>query len=158
MKNQYKVTKKLYMSWALQNMSIGISLGMVIMWLVLTAILVVCAVFLKHWLYWAAAAYSLYRALVRPLLATSLQYERMAKIYGEKDWLRTIELTEDGILLYENTSSAAYTYSDIRKLTEKGNVVRLSLGRKGSVRLYKDAFVDCSWEECKEFIERNTIR
>lgn len=154
MKNQYKVTKKLYMSWAIQNMRSGISLGMLIMWVILTAILAVCAVFLKHWLYWLAAVYCLYRALVRPLLATSLQYKRMAQIYGGTDWLRTVELTEEGILLYENTSSATFTYGDIRRLTEKGNEVRISFGRKGSVRLYKDAFVDGTWEECEELLER----
>lgn len=156
MKNQYKVTKKLYMSWAVENMCGGISLGMVIMWLVLTAVLIVCAVLLKHWLYWLAAAYCLYRALVRPLLAVSMQYSRMAKAYGETEWLRTVEFNDDGMTLSEHTSTATFLYSDIRKITEKGNAVRIKLGRKGSVRLYKDAFVDCAWEECREFIGKKT--
>ena len=159
MKNQYRVTKKLYMSWAVENMFRGISLGMVIMWGALGVIFAVCSVFALRgelttaWLYPVLSAYCLFRAFVRPLLATSMQYGRIAKLYGEADWLRTIEFTEDGILLSESTTNVTYSYGDIQGLSEKDGNVRVKLGRKGTIRLYKDSFTDCTWEECVEFID-----
>ena len=44
-------------------------------------------------------------------------------------------------------------YSQICKIKEKGNVVLVQFSNRMVLILYKDTFVDCTWDECKNFIE-----
>ena len=66
--------------------------------------------------------------------------------------MRTIEFLDDEIVLTDHTSVSKFQYSNIEKIKEKNNVVMIFMNHNLALRLYKDAFVEGSWEECKEKI------
>ena len=44
-------------------------------------------------------------------------------------------------------------YENIKKIKVKNNVVMIFLNNNLAIRLYKDAFVEGSWDECKKMID-----
>lgn len=42
-----------------------------------------------------------------------------------------------------------FDYSDIINIWEKGNKIWLDASNKAVLRLYRDAFVESDWDECK---------
>ena len=66
--------------------------------------------------------------------------------------MRTTEFLEDEIVLTDHTSVSKLKYSNIKKIKEKNNIVIIFMNDNMALRLYKDAFVEGSWEECKEFL------
>lgn len=157
MKNEYKVTKKLLRRWMTENMYKGVQLGMNIGWAVLGALCVVLMIFnaadvTDYVIYGALLVLCVYMAVLRIFPLTAVQYRRMAKIYGEENWTRTITFGDENITLSEGTISAAFEYKDIMSIREKDNSVWLNARNRTVLRLYKDAFVDGSWDECKELL------
>ena len=157
MKNEYKVTKKLLRRWMTENMYKGVQLGMNIGWAIFGVLCIVLLIVdavtpTDHIIYGALLALCLYLAVLRIFPLTAVQYKRMAKTYGEENWTRTIDLGEDCITLSEGTISATYQYKDIMKIREKDNAVWLTARNRTVLRLYKDAFVDGTWEECRELL------
>ena len=75
-----------------------------------------------------------------------------ARTYGINEWLRTIEFLEDEIVLTDHTTVNKLQYHNIKKVIDKGNVVLILMNDNIAFRLYKDAFVEGSWEECKELL------
>ena len=92
-------------------------------------------------------------------------------IYDETDGVRHNSLSpvcriKDGVyvmdmILRNNLTSEQYPdgifhahpeYHNIKKVIEKGNVVLILFNDNIAFRLYKDAFIDGSWEECKELL------
>ena len=59
---------------------------------------------------------------------------------------------DDEIILTDHTSVSKLKYSNIEKIKEKNNVVMIFMNHNMALRLYKDAFVEGSWEECKKKI------
>lgn len=161
MKNQYTVTQKLYRGWALENLKRGFYLTMSLLWVGLGIILLVLAFFLNSPMYSVCAVlaflFCLYQGFFRVILSVNMQYKVMAKQYGTENWQRTVELTENGISLYEGTLSADFPYADIVKVTEKDNLVRIRLNNKTVIRMYKDSFTEGSWEECIEFLSEKGV-
>lgn len=157
MKNEYKVTKKLLRQWMTENMYKGVQLGMNIGWAVLGVLCIVLMIFYAgsaadYALYGALLALCLYMAALRIFPLTAVQYKRMAKIYGEENWTRTIDFGEEHITLTEGTISAVFEYKDIMRIHEKGNKVWLTARNRTVLRLYKDAFIGGDWEECKTLL------
>ena len=64
------------------------------------------------------------------------------------------EFTEEEIILTDHTFVTDYQYEDIEAITEKGNTVMIWFPNNYALRLYKDAFMEGSWEECKELLSR----
>ena len=62
------------------------------------------------------------------------------------------EFLDDEIVLTDHTSVSKFKYSNIQKIKEKNNVVMVFMNNNMALRLYKDAFVEGSWEECKKLI------
>ena len=52
----------------------------------------------------------------------------------------------------EGTISAAFEYKDIMSICEKDNSVWLNARNRTVIRIYKDAFVDGTWDECKSLL------
>lgn len=157
MKNQYKVTKKLLRQWMTENMYKGVQLGLNIGWAffgVLCAVLLIvdAETMTDYIIYGALLALCLYMAVLRIFPLTAVQYKRMAKVYGEENWTRTIDFGEDCITLSEGTISARYEYKDIMSIREKGNSIWLTARNRTVLRLYKDAFVGGDWEQCKALL------
>lgn len=150
--NEFKVTWKLYRSWAMENMAKGSRLVMMIIWCVYTLI---CLVFMTidnsafRSLYFFMAAFGIYRAFFRNFVIARSQYRRLAQNYGEENWTRRIVFEDNGITLTEGNFSLRYDYSNIINIREKGNKIWLEASNKTVLRLYRDAFVESDWDECK---------
>lgn len=161
MKNEYIVTKELTKSWAkeyhLRNKK-------VILLFVMLCIIAVCGltslillvIFKGGWfeIYISLLLLflAIYKLFFERFLVIARRYDLCAKTYGVTEWVRITEFIDEEILLTEHTSSIKYSYTQITGIKEKGNVVFILLNNNSTIRLYKDAFVDCSWEECKERI------
>ena len=159
MKNEYKITKDLVMSWAkeyhLQSKAmIVIFILYCIAGLCALNLLVLLSIFGGDWMRWFIAVWLLvlvgYRLFFSRFVSWSNRYKTMARTYGVSEWIRTTEFTDDEIILTEhNSSSMKFRYEHIKRVKEKGNLVFIYLHDNIMIRLYKDAFVEGSWEECK---------
>ena len=161
MKNEYKVTKKLIMSWAKELHLFGAaSVILFILWIVAGLIgmanFVIAIVWRSAWLniYLGAVllVFSLYKLFVARFFIWAERYKLYASVYGVTEWVRTTEFGEDEITLTDHTSLTKVRYENIKKVKEKGNVVMIFLSHGLVMRLYKDAFVEGTWDECREKI------
>ena len=160
MKNEYKITKELIQLWAKEyhlrgarnkiSFAIWFLLGLfcVAAWIIAIAVQ----------LTWAIIVLALYIALIVYKLAFSRfvvwnrRYKVLARSYGVSEWMRSHEFNDEGITITDHTSVAVWKYENINDFTEKGNVVMIYLNDNYAIRLYKDAFVEGSWEACKALL------
>lgn len=157
--NEYQVTWKQYRSWVAENMVKGARLVMMIIWCLLAILCLALAVLagsVTRRLYVVLAVFSIYRAFFRIFIITRNQYRLLAKSYGGENWTRRIAFEEDDIILTEGNLTVRYDYSDIVGIREKGNKIRLDAADKTVLRLYRDAFVESDWEECKRKLQERS--
>ena len=83
----------------------------------------------------------------------SRQYDFFAKTYGLSEWQRTIEFTDDEVILTDHTSVTRFRYENMQKIVEAGNTVRIIMNHNAVLLFYKDTFVVGSWQECKSMLE-----
>ena len=161
MKNEYKITKQLVMSWAKEYHLSGVAdiiafVSLCILALCGLTLLTVNAAFGADWLHWFLSilflTLAVYKLGFQRLVIWANRYKLSARTYGVSEWIRTTEFTEDEIIFTDHTSVNRFKYSNIKKIKEKNNVVMIFFNTNFAIRLYKDAFVDGSWEECKELL------
>lgn len=161
--NEYQVTWERYRSWVADNMVKGARLVMMVIWCVIALLCLVLGLTAESGfksLFFVLAVFGIYRAFFRIFVIAKSQYRRLALSYGKENWTRRIVFEDDGITLSEGKASFHYDYSDIINIREKGNEIRLDASDKTVLRLYRDAFVESSWEECKtrlSKLEENAI-
>ena len=161
-KNEFQVTKELYMSWGKENMRKGSSVGFRIFWCVMTAVSICLIALMCIWggvrkyMYVYAAAltfYCAYRAFFRDMVLTRSQYRRNAKIFGGENWVRTIEFGEDEIISTDGSVMTVRTpYSEIVGIRDESNKIWIDTKKKMVIRLYKDKFVGGDFEKFRKFI------
>ena len=160
--NEYQVTWERYRSWIMERALKGARLVMVVIWCVIALVCLafavsVTSVFRLYFLF--LGAFAIYRAFFRILVLAKKQYSQLARSYGKENWTRRIIFGDDGITLAdEEKSTIRYAYSDIVKVREKGNMICLDASDKSVLRLYKDAFVESDWEECKARLNKSDDR
>lgn len=161
MKNEYKVTKKLVQSWAKEyHLSGGASIFLFVLWCIFGIIglagTILFALQDVNWklitLYALMFLLAVYKLFFARFEIWSRRYKQMVKTYGVEEWLRTIVFEDGEICLTEHTSTIRYQYSQIVKIKENGNSILLFLNNKTAIRLYKDAFTEGSWDDCKKKI------
>ena len=161
MKNEYKVTRELMMSWAKEFYLQGAAnIILFILWCIIGFCGVVMLALLPSvggdWLDWYLAimftALCIFKLFFARFVTMSSRYKMLSKAYGVSEWMRTAEFTQDGIVLSDHNSVATLQYKNIKKIKEKNNVVMIFFSGNMAVRIYKDAFAEGSWEECKEFL------
>lgn len=158
-RNEYKITWKVYRSWGLENAFKGAQLLFAIFWVVLALLILVLDISSGGWFFYHYFfLFCIYRAFFRWMVRTNAQYRALAKQRNGADWLRKISFEEDTIRLEDGNVSVVYDYSDIVEIKEKGNKVWLNASDKAVIRLYKDCFIDSTWEECKSWIEEKRSR
>ena len=154
--NEYRVTWKVYRSWACENMLKGPRLVMAVIWCLMAVGFIVLGIVndlnLDILCFWMAV-FCIYRAFFRVFVLAKGQYRMLAKTYGGENWTRRIAFEEDGISLTEGNASVRYAYSDIVNIREKGNKIWLDAANKTVLRLYRDAFVESGWEECRHKLD-----
>jgi hypothetical protein len=157
MKNEYKITRDLMMSW-----SKNIFGTTTIVFLIFYSIIILMSVGLlvllalirsNNWKLWAMSlfilVFSSYRVFFLRYYFFAKKYKILSKTYGVTEWIRTTEFNDDEIVLTDHNSVCKFKYENIKRINEKGNSVIIYFNDNLSARLYKDAFVDGTWEECK---------
>lgn len=163
MKNQYTVNKDLVKSWAKEFIIIGVSGAVNI---ILTVFVGLCGLFIialniifgiEDWLNLYLGilflAFSIYRLFFARFIVWNQRYKQMAKIYGVDEWQRTTEFLDEEIVISEYNATNKLQYKNIKRIKEYEDKVFIFFEGRASIRLYKNAFADCTWEECKAFIE-----
>lgn len=166
MKNEYKITKKLMMSWAHEYILRGIiDIILFILWGIIgasgVATLIVLAVKGGHWLNWFFSIcfilLSVFKLFISRFVIMSRKYKMFSKTYGVSEWLRTVEFTDEEITVTDHTTVMKFSY-DIKRIAEKNNSVVIFFNNNSAIRLYKDKFVEGTWEECKQFISSKSSK
>ena len=165
MKNEYKVTKKLMLSWGKEYYLFGAAnVVLFILWVVAGLVglanIVIGILLEGAWknlcLGIVLLLLALFKLLVSRYIAWYERYKLYAGMYGVSEWMRTTDFAQDGITLADHTSLTKVRYENVKKIKEKGNVVMIFLSHGLAIRLYKDAFTEGTWDECKELI--STLR
>lgn len=175
MKNEYKLTKDTMKSWAKGFHTNG--MANIILFIISCYLLVACPMYFIE-IYYIYGYYFVYiaeylmlmsifvvftftsfhRIFIAPSSSYKKLYRSYAEIYGVSEWIRTTEFTDDEIVLTDHRNVYRYRYKSIRKIKERDNLVIIFLGSGGGLHLYKDAFVNGSWEECKKLISEKKKR
>lgn len=162
MKNEYKMNKKKMISWTNTLFFYGIRRKIVF---AMYAFLIVLQLYygIKFWewhLYWGFSGYclllfvfTLYMMIFRRYILCLKRYKFYVKTFGVEEWTNSIEFLEDEIILKDHSSVTTLKYLQIRKIREKGNMILIHFNNEMVLILYKDTFVDCTWDECKNLIE-----
>ena len=165
MKNQYKITKDLMKTWAKEyHLHGAANVILLILWCILgiscVVGLILSVLLRKGWVDIYIFALFSFVAFFKLFLARffvwSKRYKLYSTTYGVSEWIRTTEFLDDEIILTDHTSVSKLKYSNIEKIKEKNNVVMIFMNNNMALRLYKDAFVEGSWEECKDKINSMT--
>lgn len=99
---------------------------------------------------------AIYKLFFNRFVVWSKRYKLFVKTYGVTEWIRSTEFLEDEIILTDHTTTMQYRYDQIAKIKEKNNIVMLFFKNNTAIRLYKDAFVEGSWQECRALIRAKT--
>ena len=165
MKNEYKITKKEMMSWAKECHLHGtVNIILFALWCIVGLIglewITRCFFFGGGWIDWYFSVLflfvSIFKLFFSPFVVCAKNYKLYSTTYGVTEWMRTTEFLEDEIVLTDHTSVNKLKYSNIKKIKEKNNIVMIFMNDNIALRLYKDAFVEGSWEECKNKINSMT--
>ena len=162
MKNEYKISRDLMMSWAKEYYFQGAKNFFIFILLcilgVCALIISICGILLEKWYYCFLGVLYLFFAIFQLFFARLVywknQYKTYSRTYGVTEWIRSIEFTNEEIILCDHTAITKLKYENItiNKIKEKNNVVMVSFNKNLALRLYKDAFIEGSWEECKDKI------
>ena len=161
MKNEYKITKDLIKSWAKEYHLHGTAnIFLFILWCVVGVIgffgLIFSIAMSLDWkiiyLYALMLIIAIFKLFIQRFIVWSKRYKLYSTTYGVTEWMRTTEFLDDEIVLTDHTSVTKFKYSNIQRIKEKSNVVMIFMNNNMALKLYKDAFVEGSWEECKRIL------
>ncbi len=162
MKNEYKITKKEMMSWAKEyHLHGAYNIILFVLWCIVGIIGLGMILRLSlvggDWIDWYLSilflALAIFKLFFSRFLTWARRYKTYSTTYGVTEWIRTTEFLDDEIILTDHTSVSKLQYGNIEKIKEKNNVVMIFMNNNMALRLYKDAFVEGSWEECKEKLQ-----
>lgn len=84
--------------------------------------------------------------------ATKRQYKMLSSVLGNQ-WTRTVLLEDTEIIWQDGTAyRTALSYASIVKIFEKEDYILLVFANRARLRLYRNSFVDCSWQDCKNLL------
>ena len=164
-KNEYTITRELMKRWAREDrFGNGVNILFFCMYVFTGAIgiAMLCLLFAVggSGLHWYLAVFCIifpaFRLTLVPYFAWTGKYKMMARTYGVDEWIRSAEFTDEEIIIKDHTSVMKFKYENVKELKEKGNEVRLVFNNRLLVIIYKDAFKNGSWEECRALIEAKT--
>ena len=159
--NEYKITKKLMMSWAKEWYFVGKKsiFNFIILCLngligiLLTITLLITGGDIGRWCIAILCLFVfVFGIFIARFLQMSNSYKMHVNIYGVPEWNRTTKFTDEEIIIQDHTSITKVQYKNIKQIKEKNNVIMLFINDNAAIRLYKDAFIEGSWEDCKKMI------
>lgn len=155
-KNEYPVTWKLYKEWITDSKFRGRRLVFTIIWCLFTIASIVASFFDSFWpFYLILILFGIYRAFFHDYVIGKSTYKRLAEVRGCEDWVRTITISDEEIEIIDGNSNTKYQTANIVNITEKGDMVRLDISATAAIRLYKSAFIEGDWENCRLIFDRN---
>ncbi len=161
MKNEYKITKNLMKSWAKEYHLHGAkNVILFITWCILGIVGIAGLIisielhidWLISYLYALVALIAFYKLFIARFVVYSKGYKLFSSTYGVAEWIRSVEFLDDEIVLTDHTTVNKFKYENIEKIKEKNNDIIVFMKHNLALRLYKDAFVEGTWQECKEKI------
>ena len=161
MKNEYKITKELLRSWAKEYHIHGAANIFLFILLCVVGIVGISGLifsialhtdWIVVYLYALMLVIAVFKLFIQRYIFWSKRYKLYSITYGVTEWMRTTEFLDDEIVLTDHTSVSKLKYSNIQKIKEKNNVVMIFMNNNMALRLYKDAFIEGSWEECKKML------
>ncbi len=155
MKNEYVVTRKLYVSWTKENMNQGAPKVSKIVWVISAVAVLILGVFKPNLLPVCVmmAVLCTYQGLIDPPRQAGKQYDSQAKVYGMTDWTRSIEFRENDIFIAEADDSVVRGYEEIEEIRELDGLAWLIFNNRTVIRIYFDAFVSGDWASCKAMLD-----
>ena len=97
-------------------------------------------------------AITVYKAYPERIINASERYKQLAKLNGASAWGLVVDFADSEIMITEGVSTVSISYAGISKIVEKKDKYLIFLKSKNYIRIYKDAFVDCTEEECMDYI------
>ena len=161
MKNEYKITKALMKEWAKEyHLDDAKNIFLFILWCGMSIFGIIgfflCIQLemgpLITFLYAFIFLMSIYKLLFSRFVVWARRYKLYAKTYGVSEWMRTTEFTDTEIIATDHTSTNKFLYTNVKRIKEAGNLVIIMMNNNLALRIYKDAFVEGTWEECKKMI------
>lgn len=162
MKNEYKINKALMMSWAKRYIVNGaVNVVLLVLWIFVgvsaLALIALYAIKGGDVLDWYIAIImlllSVYKLFISRFIVISRRHAVYARIYGVSEWTRTTEFTDTEIIMTDHSAKTVLRYENIKKIKEYGNEVIIFFNDNIATRIYKDAFIEGSWEECNTLIQ-----
>ena len=149
--NEYDVTKKMFLQWVHQSRQRPIRIVLTVLWILLLFSLIslfsispsICLII---------ALFCIYRAFFRDYVIALRLYKKNLSTYGENAWHRKISISSEDIVINSGNITVTYKTSDIVKIVQHENLIRLFMNDKSSIRLYKDSFVKGSWEDYENIL------
>ena len=86
----------------------------------------------------------------------SRRYKYLAKTYGIDEWISSVEFLNNEIIVTEHIKKESYQYENITQFTERKDYVVILINNSTGIIVYKNAFLDGSWEECKALLNSKT--
>ena len=166
MKNEYTVNFEMFKEWLKRNRFKGmwlflhIAYGFFFVAFLCFAVWSALKLDLVYTVYFSVLTLlSAYLVLFRFDQRVKSTYKKNAQIIGKDSWTTTIIFEEDCIHVIEAEKfEMRLNYTDVIKIIENGDLVILRLPGKRSLRVYKSAFVDSSWDECRaKLISENPV-
>ena len=131
----------------------GLQLAFRLLWSVLAVGFLVLTMIAGEWIYGLMMVYCIYQAFVSKLVQGKVQFKKQTDYYKKDSWMRRIILNEENIGLSEGRMLLTYEYKDLKKICDKGNKIWLYFQDGMVLRMYKDAFVEGDWEECRKLLK-----
>ena len=163
MKNEYKINKALMMSWAKRYIISGAAnVVLFVLWILigisgLALIALLLAVGGDPLDWYIAILFlflSVFKLFIARFIVISKRFKVYSRLYGVSEWTRTTEFTDSEISVTDHTSaSTKIRYENLKKVKEYGNEVILFFKDNMAIRIYKDAFTEGSWEECRSLLQ-----
>ena len=98
-----------------------------------------------------------YKLFFARFVVWSNRYKLLSRTYGVSEWIRTTEFADDAIILTDHNSISKFQYGNIKRIKENDDAVMIFFNDNLAIRLYKNAFIEGTWEECKEFLARKSM-
>lgn len=157
MKNEFTVNKQKMLSWVKRYSFEGKRNKLLFAMYLLMICLGVRLLSFGDLLYGVIGAMAIflgvYRLFIYRFVFMSNQYKFFAKTYGLDEWQRSIEFTDNDIVITDNTTVSHFRYENMKKIVEVDNTVRLVMNNNTVLLFYKDTFVVGNWQECKSMLE-----
>lgn len=160
-RNEFVVTKDMYIDWCRETLKKGATGKFQIFWAALAVIMFVMGIALfisdlperKFGLYFfALGAFCVFRCFRYKGLYNSY-YKRLSKMMGQENWVRIVDFADDEIITSGGNVTIKNNYSDITGIRIYGSKVCIDMNNSSVVRIYKDSFTQGSYEELLKIIK-----